>query len=73
MKRKEAKQINREILKLGIITDDLSQFIEQEIDSLLEEELQTEKTRLKQKIATLFNDNYLQASVFFMKTLEPSY
>ncbi|OED40906.1 hypothetical protein AB832_03490 [Flavobacteriaceae bacterium (ex Bugula neritina AB1)] len=73
MKRIEAKHINRFIREHDIITDDLFAFLDQEIDTILKEELQTEKVRVKRKIATLFNDNYIQASAFFMKTLETSY
>ena len=73
MKRTEAKQINQVIREYGIITDNLFEFLDQEIDSILEEELQAEKIRVKSKIASLFNDNYMQASAFFLKTIEPSY
>ncbi len=73
MKRTEAKQINQVIREYGIITDNLFEFLDQEIDAILEEELQAEKIRVKSKIASLFNDNYMQASAFFLKTIEPSY
>ena len=46
MKRTEAKQINQVIREYGIITDNLFEFLDQEIDSILEEELQAEKIRV---------------------------
>ncbi len=73
MNRKDAKKINQEIRESGIISNEIYEFLEKEIDSLLEEELREEKSRVKNKISALFNDNYFQASAFFKQSLQLSY
>ncbi|TSE05392.1 hypothetical protein [Aquimarina algiphila] len=73
MNRKEAKKINQEIRESGIISNEIYEFLEKEIDLLLEEELREEKSRVRHKISALFNDNYFQASDFFKQSLQISY
>ncbi len=73
MKRKQAKQINKNILVAGLITEEVFSFIEQEIELQLEEELQEEKSRVRDQIDELFDNNYALASSFFKQSLELSY
>ncbi|GGX12776.1 hypothetical protein [Aquimarina muelleri] len=73
MNRREAKQINQNIHDSGFISKKVFTFLEQEIDKRLEEELKTEKIKVKQQISSLFNDNYLEASAFFKHSLKLSY
>lgn len=72
MNRKEAKKINQDVLESGIISNEIYEFLENEIDSILEEELRAEKSIVIRKITSVFNDNYVLASTFFKETFRLS-
>ncbi|WP_062056064.1 hypothetical protein [Aquimarina longa] len=65
MKRTEGKDIIIESKEKEFLSSEIFQHLENEINIILEEEIKTEKNRIKKLISNVFNDDYKVASNYY--------
>ena len=65
MNRTDGKDIIRESKEKEFLSPKMFEHLENEINTLLEEEIKTEKLKIKELIANIFDDDYSIATSYY--------